>query len=765
VTFMTKRKATLAAITTIAMLLGADAAAQAQLRVSPNFNLRSDPSAFRARDQIGLAVSNTNPDHVVGINADYFDLECEASVSYDGGTTWSEAVPLLPADPGLGQAPFSKRCAFHQSVVFGSGQNVYATVTAARTAPSSPDSATLVYRSTNGGATWERGIVVMPEGPGSNDPVANPSPGPNYNRPSIAVDPGAGPGGQDLVYAVSRDFLGFNNAGTAPNCTAACGSVKVATSSNSGQSFGAPVNVSPRGVSAQDSPPSVVNDDGSITVAWRTVGRDGILQASRSTDQGRTWSAPIDIAVVRNRARLAVNDSHLPPPPAGPNSTTSTNARMSADPTRPGSIYIVYGDPASGPTEPPGGFRGADHFINYDSTVFFQRSRDNGLTWSRPTRISDPTTYPGSLTIQTRQPNVSVSPSGRINVVWHDRRHWYQPGIPVPGNTAVNNASLERTCTHSHIFCEDIRLGDTYYAYSTDGGNGFSPNIRINDRSHNNDVGYDTRPASGYWSWGPQAVTVGGGRLLVGWMDSREGNWDTETEDFYLAKVDFDATGPVPETNIDEPDAISRSVALSRLGYMGGNEGALVGGARDPANAGLTGGTPGGPANRNTSRVVVVNEDDVAGAMAGTVLARANPAPVLLSPAGSLPDSVAGEIRRIRPDGAFVIGDTGRLSNQVRDQIAAAAGVPAARVTRLAGATDAATAAMIPSQFDYRVAAEMTADVPAFDAAVVANPASPDTAAVVGLAAARRLPILYVNADSIPQQTRDALTSLSSASH
>ena len=82
------------------------------------------------------------------------------------------------------------------------------------------------------------------------------------------------------------------------------------------------------------------------------------------------------------------------------------------------------------------------------------------------------TTFPGSRTIQTRHPNVSVSPDGRINVVWHDRRHWYQG----PG---------ERNCTHSHIFCEDIRLGDTYYSSSTDGGITFSPNIRINDRSHN----------------------------------------------------------------------------------------------------------------------------------------------------------------------------------------------------------------------------------------------------------------------------------------
>ena len=66
-------------------------------------------------------------------------------------------------------------------------------------------------------------------------------------------------------------------------------------------------------------------------------------------------------------------------------------------------------------------------------------------------------------------------------------------------------------------------------------------------------------------------------------MDSREGNWDTDTEDIYLARVDFDASGPAPQTHIDQPDTVARSVALSKLGYQGGKEGALVGGIRDPA--------------------------------------------------------------------------------------------------------------------------------------------------------------------------------------
>ena len=81
------------------------------------------------------------------------------------------------------------------------------------------------------------------------------------------------------------------------------------------------------------------------------------------------------------------------------------------------------------------------------------------------------------------------------------------------------------------------------------------------------------------------------------------------------------------------------------------------------------------PASRNASAVVIANENDVAGAMAGTVLARANPGPLLLSPAASLPPAVAAEIGRIRPAAVFVIGGTDKLSDQVMTDAGVAAGI------------------------------------------------------------------------------------------
>ena len=61
--------------------------AEAEVRVSPNYKLDSDSSPFRGRDQVGLAVNPTNPQHIVEVNANYLDSTCEASASLDGGVT------------------------------------------------------------------------------------------------------------------------------------------------------------------------------------------------------------------------------------------------------------------------------------------------------------------------------------------------------------------------------------------------------------------------------------------------------------------------------------------------------------------------------------------------------------------------------------------------------------------------------------------------------------------------------------------------------
>ena len=150
---------------------------------------------------------------------------------------------------------------------------------------------------------------------------------------------------------------------------------------------------------------------------------------------------------------------------------------------------------------------------------------------------------------------------------------------------------------------------------------------------------------------GPVSQPLPNGRVLNAWADSRLGSFDTGFQDIFLSELD--PAAEIARKNIATATSPGLSVALSRLAYPGGNEG--------------RGGNGGDP----VTKVVVANQDDLPGALAGSVLARANSAPLLLSPAGSLPAVVKAESARIKPEGAFVIGDKSQLSTAVSSGITA----------------------------------------------------------------------------------------------
>ncbi|MDQ3871088.1 MAG: cell wall-binding repeat-containing protein, partial [Chloroflexota bacterium] len=721
-----KRALILAAVTAAGSMLALAPGAQAELRVGKNFRLNSDSSAFRGKDQVALAVDPGNPQHIVEVNANYLSEDCEGTASFDGGATWTEAAPLVPPPPGPGQQPFLPSCRvsnhladqMFQTVVFGSGQSVYAVYATPRTtiAGGEQGSSVLLAKSTDGGRTWGTSVVAMPGG-------ADSSMGPYYELPTVNVDTGAGTGGADRVYVVGHEATAAGDTG---------GDVATAVSNDGGQTFSGVVNAEPAGenVAGPDSASQpVIRPDHSVNVAWRVSGASNApVKVAKSTNAGQTWSSVTTAALVTNNAATSNTNPPQPLPANG-----STYPRMAASPTN-GNLYLVYNQGPPGPAAPPGGFMGADHFIPPDTDVYFQRSLDGGATWSPPKLINDAAPKPGNESpanppefgrvTQTRHPSVSVAPNGRVDIVWQDRRHWY------------------RGCIHTHVACNEARLGDTYYSFSNDNGSNFSQNHRISDRSHNNDVGYDYRFGTG-WAFGPVSVPLANDQLMVGWMDSREGNFDNDNQDIYLARVNHNGPNAVPQETLTRTDTVSLSVALSRLAYPGGGESVLASTF----------------ATRAWSRVVIVNENDVAGTLAAGVLARANLGPVLLSPASGLPASVKAEVARLKPIGAFVIGDEGHLSNQVVQDLAAA-GVPnnAGQITRLGAGTDAGTARLIAERMDTRSDAEKAANSPpAFNAAVIVNPNSPDAAAVSGLAAARRLPVLFSDTNSVPQTTLDAL--------
>ena len=681
------------------------------LRTGENYRL-GNPPATRGRDVPGLAVNPADSRHIVEVEQDILAGNCVSNVSIDGGATWvgGPLVPPAGFPPPYTPLPLhscsaSAGAQFEGSVAFGTGQNVYVAYSSGRTA--TDGLSVIVARSSDGGRTYAP-VVAM-----NNPGAANP----NYVRSRLAVHRGAGAGGADRIYvsAQANVSIGGNNFGR----------VYVSVSNDGGATWGLPVEITAGGTTApaaqtrNETSGPVVNGDGTVSVAYRETDPNppapglssvtGVIKVAKAAYPATTWTqTPVTVARgYVDEADSRFNGSNFP--------------KMAGNPAN-NSLYITY---MEGP--PPGGRQ--DHFIHPDVDVMFTRSTNGGASWSAPKRVNDdpPGTGATARGPAQRHPRVSVAPDGRVDVVWQDRRHGY------------------RSPTHSHLGNGEARMGDTYFAYSIDGGQTFSKNRRVSDKSQNLDIGYD-HYGQAYWSWGPALAEMGNGEILFAWEDSREGNLDNENGDIYLAKLNVQAPDTIPVQRLPETSRSSLSVNLSKYAYTGGAQAVL--------NIGFT--------NRPVTRPVIVNEGDSLGALAGAVLSRAHLGPLLATPATGLTAEVKAEVTRMGPIGAFVIGGESAVSPAVVTNLVSA-GVPADEIVRYAG-SPAEVAKAIAIGIDRRTPEEKAAGVPSFDAAVIVNPASQEAFAAAGMAASLRMPILFTDGrDGVPAATREALSALNIA--
>lgn len=744
--------------------------------------VNTDPTRGKAGPN--LAVDPGDENHVIELHQELATGDCEINASFDRGKTWTAGKLRAPAGyPKGSPGPCSVAGATignlgQQSLAFGSAGNVYVSWSAT-TSPRAVGSTVLLSRSVDGGATFPPAVEV----PGMR---GGPAPEPDFSRPELVVDRQTP--GTDRLYLATRDSrsgralvvrsddggtswtgpveASSSNPLTNPPPRFTSGTAEAAAA---GDAYAIPVEqtqpvLGPAPAGGGNRPLHVgyvSRSQGTACpphceVAGETAA-DSYLVVATSTDGGGTWA--------RTRA---VNLRGFPAP-SGAITSGSSFPRMAAGadgalfivfnqgPATPGSMNCGTGPfPSGAPgasTTPcpsygdPRTFQGADHSISFDADVWFIRSTDGGVTWGDLKQINDPkrSGLAAAEITQTRHPQVAIGAGGRIDIVWEDRRHWYLSPSVRRSVAAAGGDVLATRCVHTHAACEEARLGDTYYAGSADQGLTFTPNRRVNDRSHNNDVGYDHR-ISTYRDYGPSVVGLGPNQLLVADMDSRLGNPASNSLDMYLREVDLaPQAGPIAVDHLVSGDAPSFSVGLSRRAQPGGSEGVLAGEA----------------VNRPASIVVIVNEADPAAALAGGVLARAGLGALLASPAEGLPEVVKAEVDRLEPVRAYILGDSGKLSSQVQADLAAA-GLPTDRITRISAVTPADLAAAVARTMDGRTAAEKASvpPLPAFDAALVVNPASASAGSVSALAANRRLPVLYVEPDSVPAATRTALTDL-----
>lgn len=191
-----------------------------------------------------------------------------------------------------------------------------------------------------------------------------------------------------------------------------------------------------------------------------------------STDRGATWSAPVQVA-----AWAPVIDGGFLHP-----YRVVTLPTLVAHPTEP-ILHVVYPGPVQHTAAPR---------AEADLDVFVVSSKDGGATWGPSVRINDDLVGP---TNSQWMPAAIVGPDGTLHVTWIDYREDPQ-------------GSLARI----------------YYARSTDDGATFTPNVPVSDVAFDGEGGYHQNGGGTIGDYMGLAVTPLA--LHPFWADTRDGQND-----------------------------------------------------------------------------------------------------------------------------------------------------------------------------------------------------------------------------------------------
>jgi hypothetical protein len=203
------------------------------------------------------------------------------------------------------------------------------------------------------------------------------------------------------------------------------------------------------------------------------------LLASRSTDGGLTWSAPVEIK--KDTAAAVFNDKQS----------------ITADPTDANLVYAVW-DRLEYPNE-NANVKAAFHAYAYRSLTWFARSTDGGVTWEPARAIFDPGGPNSTIGNQ-----IVVLPSGDLvnafDLIYNTKNSHKVRGL---------NVAIIRSTDKGVTWSEPIIVAKLQTSYVTDPETGAY--IRTEDIIP--DI----------------AVDAGSGRLYVVWQDARFGGFQNDS--------------------------------------------------------------------------------------------------------------------------------------------------------------------------------------------------------------------------------------------
>jgi hypothetical protein len=377
------------------LLLSLAIGAAVQLSVSRVVDVSNDQTS---QNETPVAFNPLNTNNIItGANDWNYNDGCAVNASYDGGRNWTPTLPngFLPGVtkftndpnvPGTGQYDAGG----DPGVAFGPEGTAYF-VCQGFNFTSPFQIALLVSRSDDGGTTWLDGknekLTRVSTWNGNGKSKGSNGQFPDHE--SIYVDRSPASPYYGSVYVTWVQFDGNTHS-----------PVNIAYSRDGARTFSTPVQVTAGNVRNNQDARVVSAPDGSLYLTFDNGvqgGKGTVMYASKSTDGGQTWGAPVQFASFNNPVcafpPYCFNISGTPFRAGGSYPAPAFDAARNR-------LYVVYPDIAG----------------QYAQIYFTSASANDLSHWTTPVAVAP-------AAGDRFESELSVAPDGRIDLSFYDRSY------------------------------------------------------------------------------------------------------------------------------------------------------------------------------------------------------------------------------------------------------------------------------------------------------------------------------------------------------